>query len=171
MWPMAVMGGVNGRRLTLGSVAVLLLALAGFAVMHVVALTDVAPPGHHVMSAPNGVQHAAGTHGVAAGAEIAVSQGTAANDQAVEPALWTAPVPLPPSVPEEGHQDGHLGLAGCLVALTGLVGWLVVARPGGGYLLTLARRALTSPGLGHDWAVPFGDLRAPVRLSLCVLRI
>jgi hypothetical protein len=171
---MAVAGtvGWSGRRLTLRSVAVLLLALTGFVVMHVVALTDVAPLGHHVMSAPNGVQRAAEPHVVAPGSESAVSGESTTNDPAAGASLRTPAVPLEPSsVPEEGHHDGHLGLVGCLVALTGLVGWLVVARPSGGYLLAVARRAVTSSGLGVGWAVPSGLPRAPVRRSLCVLRI
>lgn len=171
MWPMAVTGGSNGRRLTLRSVTVLLLALAGFVVMHVVALTDVTSAGHPIMSAPHGVQRAAEPPGVPSGSEREVSRGSIPNDHAAEPGLGPPRVPLSPSVPVEGHHDGHLGLVGCLVALTGLVGWLVLARPGGGYLVALARRALTSPGLGHGWAVPSGVARAPVSFSLCVLRI
>ena len=171
MWSMAVRGGWNGRRLTLRSVVVLLLALAGFVVMHVVGSTDVASAGHHVISASNGAQAGVEPHDLQSGSGIAMTQGSTADDPAAETAWLTPPVPLAPSVPEEDHHDGHLGLVGCLVALTGLVGWLVVARPGGGYLLALARRAWTSPGLGDGGAVPFGVSRTPVRLSLCVLRI
>jgi hypothetical protein len=121
-------------------------------------------------SASNGVQRAAEPHVVASVSEFAVS-GESTNDTA-GPSLRTPAFPLEPSsVPEEGHHDGHLGLVGCLVALTGLIGWLVVARPSGGYLLAVARRAVTNSGLGVGWAVRSGLPRAPVRLSLCVLRI
>lgn len=138
---MVTTSGSGERRLGHAALVVLLCALTGFVAMHVIALTDVATAQHHVPGA------------------IAVEPGPAEAGAAGG------------SQQGGSHGDGHLVLVGCLVALTGLAGWLLLTRSDCGRLLSDWSRTWASRGHRVVLEVPSGVPRGHVQLSLCVVRI
>lgn len=149
--------GWGGQRPAIGPVALLFGVLAVFVLVHVGTMHDLALTD---LSASRSHEHVGALgHGddrVAPAAPAAASAGV---------------VPAPAS-PEGGHHEsGHDGgLVGCLVALTGLVGGLMLVRP---RLLP----ALAAAGGGRDRRVvavvasrALGTRPAPTPATLCVLR-
>lgn len=147
----------GGRRLAVGPVALLLGVLAVFVLVHMgtthdLALTD--------LSASRSHEHA-GTlgHGddtTASAATMTASSGTAA-----------AHVDHDGGPGEDGHDDV---LVGCLVALTGLVGGLMLVRPRLLAALAAAGAAATRRGVAVVGHRAPGVRRAPSLATLCVLR-
>lgn len=155
---------------------VALLTLAGFAWMHVLAVTDPGTAEHLRVAAPAAGPHAEAAHAVHDGGHPgSVVAGDPANSaQAGGLALGPdAGLALGPGGHGDGHGGGHGGghatMVGCLLAVTGIA------------VLLLARRPTSAPlpGPGRDrggWrsVVPSAALPrscGPPRLALCVLRV
>lgn len=146
-----------GRRLAVGPVALLLGVLAVFVLVHMgtthdLALTDLPASGSHQHVGPAG--HGLDT--MAATTSASASSGVAADHVDREGGHG-----------ERGHDDV---LVGCLVALTGLVGGLMLARP---RLLRAPSAAGAATATGSFAVVgsrALGALRSPSLATLCVLR-
>ncbi len=147
----------GGRSLTVGPVVLLLGVLAVFVLVHMgtthdLALTDLSASGSH--------EHL----------------GTRGHGYGHTPSTATTMSSTGDAAPHVDHEGGHGEsghdhvLVGCLVALTGLVGGLILVRP----RLLAALAAAGVAGMRQGFAVVGrrapGALRAPTLATLCVLR-